>query len=59
MNHEQKEPISERDCPSLERKIWGGKNVCYGDLHPKVIWGRTKTLGKGGNCCDFRMKVIQ
>lgn len=28
----------------------------YGDLHPKLIWGRTKTIGRGGNCCDFLLQ---
>lgn len=32
-------------------------DICYGDVHPKVIWGHTKTLGKGGDCCDFRMTI--
>ncbi|MFR7743840.1 MAG: L-2-amino-thiazoline-4-carboxylic acid hydrolase [Acutalibacteraceae bacterium] len=22
-------------------------------LHPKLYWHRTKTLGRGGDCCDF------
>lgn len=32
-------------------------DVAYGNMHPKVIWGRTKTLGKGGDCCDFKIKI--
>ena len=27
------------------------------DIHPKLIWGCTKTLGKGDDCCDFRMRI--
>ncbi len=26
---------------------------------PKLFWGRTKTLGKGGDCCDFRIGVYR
>lgn len=33
-----------------------GEPAAY-DMHPKVIWGRTQTLGKGGDCCDFRMSI--
>ena len=30
-----------------------GPDAGYGHLHPKLIWGRTKTIGRGGDCCDF------
>jgi len=46
-------------CPELCRSYCEADDVCYGDLHPRLVWGRTKTLGKGGDCCDFRMKVIK
>ena len=29
----------------------------YGHMHPKLKWGRTKTLGQGGDCCDFRLTI--
>ena len=32
-------------------------DVAYGNMHPKVIWGRTQTLGKGGDCCDFKISI--
>ena len=44
-------------CPELCRGFCEADDVCYGDMHPKLIWGRTKTLGKGGDCCDFRMRI--
>lgn len=44
-------------CPELCRAYCEADDVCYGDMHPKLVWGRTKTLGKGGDCCDFKMKV--
>ena len=28
-------------------------------IHPKLIWGRTQTLGKGGSCCDFKISIKQ
>lgn len=29
----------------------------YGNMHPKLKWGRTKTLGRGNDCCDFKLTV--
>ena len=31
---------------------------CAG-LHPKLVWHRTKTLGRGDDRCDFCMKIIK
>lgn len=44
-------------CPELCRAYCEADDVCYGDMHPKLVWGRTKTLWKGGDCCDFKMKI--
>lgn len=44
-------------CPELCKAYCEADDICYGDMHPKIIWGRTKTLGKGGDCCDFRMAI--
>ena len=30
-----------------------GDDAGYGNLNPKLFWGRTKTLGRGNDCCDF------
>jgi len=27
-------------------------------MHPKLYWHRTKTLGRGGDCCDFCLKIV-
>jgi len=45
-------------CPELCKAYCDADDICYGDLHPKLVWGRTKTLAKGGDCCDFKIKVI-
>ncbi|MBR3294499.1 MAG: L-2-amino-thiazoline-4-carboxylic acid hydrolase [Oscillospiraceae bacterium] len=26
-------------------------------MHPKLKWRRSKTLGLGGDCCDFKITV--
>ena len=43
--------------PDLCRGFYEADDICYAHMHPKLIWGRTKTLGKGGDCCDFRLGV--
>lgn len=32
-------------------RIWA--DAGYGHLYPKLFWGRSKTIGRGGDCCDF------
>jgi hypothetical protein len=31
--------------------------LLYEKLPPMIIWERTKTLGRGGDCCDFRWSL--
>ena len=28
-------------------------DVTDGNMHPKILWARTKTMGEGGDVCDF------
>jgi len=44
-------------CPEIVAGYCEADDVCYGDMHPKLKWGRTKTIGKGGDCCDFRITL--
>ena len=43
----------ENGCPELCPLFCGVDDVTYGGLH-KLGFSRTKTLGCGGDCCDFR-----
>ena len=43
-------------CPEITRFFCDGDDAGYGNMHPKLIWGRTKTIGRGGDCCDFLLK---
>lgn len=43
-------------CPEITRAFCDGDDAGYGDLHPKLFWGRTKTIGRGGDCCDFLLQ---
>lgn len=44
-------------CPEITQFFCKSDDITYGNLHPKLVWGRTKTLGTGGDCCDFRLYI--
>lgn len=44
-------------CPELAQFFCKSDDICYGNMHPKLVWGRTKTLGMGGDCCDFSLWI--
>ena len=51
------ETCKKYDCPELTQFFCKSDDYCYGNMHPKLIWGRTKTLGTGGDVCDFRLEI--
>ena len=44
-------------CPELCPSFCDSDDITYGDMHPRLLWRRTKTLGRGGDCCDFCLKL--
>ena len=46
-------------CPELCHCFCDSDDITYGGLHPKLIWQRTVTLGRGDDGCDFCMKVVK
>ena len=46
-------------CPELCRCFCDSDDISYTGLHPKLIWHRTKTLGRGDDRCDFCMKIMK
>lgn len=44
-------------CPELCQFACRADDITYGNLHPRLVWARTQTLGMGGSCCDFRLYV--
>ena len=46
-------------CPEITRAFCDGDDAGYSDLHPQLLWGRTKTIGRGGDCCDFLLKYME
>ena len=44
-------------CPELCRCFCDSDDISYTGLHPKLLWHRTKTLGRGNDRCDFCLKI--
>ena len=44
-------------CPELCPCFCDSDDITYGDLHPRLLWHRTETLGRGGGRCDFCLKI--
>ncbi len=47
------------DCPELTVAFCRGDDIVYGNMHPKLKWYRTKTIGDGDNCCNFKITVVE
>ena len=43
-------------CPEITVAYCDSDDAMYGNMHPKLIWGRTKTIGRGDDCCDFSLE---
>ena len=44
-------------CPELCPCFCDSDDISYAGLHPKLLWRRTRTLGRGGDRCDFCLKI--
>ena len=56
-NREKKEHLRRYGCPELCPCFCDSDDISYAGLHPKLLWHRTKTLGRGDDCCDFCLKI--
>ena len=45
--------------PKIMRCFCDCDDAEYGYLHPKLIWGRTRIIGRGGDCCDFLLEYTE
>jgi len=34
-------------------------DIFYGNIHPRLIWSRTKTIARGDEVCDFKFEIIE
>ncbi len=44
-------------CPELCHCFCDSDDITYDGLHGRLFWHRTKTLGRGDDCCDFCLKL--
>ena len=44
-------------CPELCPSFCDSDDITYGDMHPRLLWRRTETLGRGGGRCDFCLRL--
>lgn len=47
----------ELGCEKLAPTFCTTDDICYGHMHPKLIWNRTKTIARGADCCDFDLYI--
>ena len=41
-------------CPEIITVFCDSDDVSFGNIHPRLKWGRTKTIGRGDEICDFK-----
>ena len=46
-------------CPEIAGGFCDADDICYGNMHPKISWDRTKTIGHGAEMCDFKIHIKQ
>lgn len=46
-------------CPELVKGFCDTDDICYGNMHPRLLWGRTKTIGHGDALCDFSLRITE
>lgn len=44
-------------CEELTTAFCNSDDIGYGNMHPKAKWLRTKTLGRGDECCNFIVEI--
>lgn len=43
--------------PELAPVFCHSDDICYGNMHPKLKWNRTKTIARGADLCDFDLYI--
>lgn len=44
-------------CKELTVAFCNSDDITFGNMHPKLSWDRTKTLGRGDAYCDFIIRI--
>lgn len=47
------------ECPELTPVFCECDDVFYGNIHPKIQWERTKTIGRGQSLCNFCFRLSE
>lgn len=45
------------DCPELATAFCNSDDISYGNMHPKLVWGRNKILSNGSDYCNFILEI--
>ena len=45
-------------CSEIITVFCDSDDVSFGNIHPRLIWGRTKTIGRGDSVCDFKYTLF-
>ena len=53
------EKCKQYGCIEIVRGFCDADDICYGHMHPKLSWDRTKTIGYGYDVCDFKVRIRQ
>lgn len=46
-------------CEELATTFCDCDDIIYGDIHPKLVWARSKTIGRGQELCDFKFILME
>ena len=46
-------------CPEIITVFCDSDDISFGNIHPRLIWGRTKTIGRGDPYCDFKYTLLK
>ena len=46
-------------CPEIVTVFCDSDDISFGNIHPRLKWGRTKTIGRGDSICDFKYQLME
>lgn len=46
-------------CKELATSFCNSDDIAYSNMHPRLYWGRTKTLARGNDCCNFILEITR
>jgi len=45
-------------CPEIVTVFCDCDDIAFGHIHPRLIWGRTETIGRGDMVCNFKYTLL-